>query len=294
MDAGVSIERRSPEETFALLGNDIRVAILRALAEEPDDTWSFSDLREAVGEPDSGKFNYHLGKLTDQFVKRVDDGYELSLAGRQVVGALFAGTYTADARMDPIQVDEPCPLCEADSLIVEYENEHVLVRCTNCEQFRNEFPFPPGALDQYEPDELPAAVDRWLWTTFERVVSGFCPTCGGRMDGTLVRDDTGSFPDPIRARFDCSRCGEVASTSATLPMYFHPAVVGFYYDHGIDVTSEPTWRLRAVQDEHDIEVRTVDPLTAAIVITVDGESVTAIVDETASVTEVELSGRRRA
>lgn len=287
MDDGVTIERRSPEETFALLGNEIRVAILRALADESGNTLSFSALREAVGVQDSGKFNYHLGKLTGQFVKRSDDGYELSLAGRQVVGAILAGTYTADAGMDPIQIEDPCPECHADALSVEYEDEHVLVRCTSCENFYNEFNFPPGALDQYEPGELPTVVDRWLWTTFGRIVAGFCPTCGGRMDGQLVLEETSSFSDPIRAQFECSRCGEVASTSAGLPIYFHPVGIGFFYDHGIDVTAEPTWRMRALQDVHDVEVRSAEPPTARIDIEIDGDSLTAYVDETATITAID-------
>lgn len=289
MDEGVSVDRRSPDETFALLGNEIRVAILRALAADPDDARSFSDLREAVGERDSGKFNYHLRKLTDQFVKHTDDGYELSLAGRQVVGALLAGTYTADATMAPIPIDEPCPECEADSLEVAYEDEHVLVRCTNCEEFYNEFTFPPGALDQYDTAALPEALDRWLWTTFARIIAGFCPTCGGRMDGRLVLDDTGRFPAAVRGQFDCTRCGDHASTSAVLPVYFHPAVMGFYYDHGLDVTAEPTWRLSAVQDEYEIELVSEDPPRVRVVIGIGGDVVTAVVDESGTVTSIDRS-----
>jgi len=289
MDEGVSVDRRSPDETFALLGNAIRVSILRALAENPDGARSFSELREAVGERDSGKFNYHLRKLTDQFVKHTDAGYELSLAGRQVVGALLAGTYTADATMDPISIDEPCPQCEADSLVVEYEDEHVIVRCTDCEEFHNEFTFPPGALDQYDPEDLPEAVDRWLWTTFGRIIAGFCPTCGGQMPGDLVPVDDAEYPHPARCEFQCQRCGDVASTAPSLPVYFHPAVMGFHFDHGIDVTAEPTWRVVGAHDAHETTVVTEDPFAVRVVIDIEGDTVSAVLDERLQVSQVERS-----
>lgn len=293
MDESLTVDRRSPEETFGLLGNELRVAILRALGERPDEPRSFSALQDAVGERDSGKFNYHLRKLTDHFVVQTDEGYRLSLAGEQVVGALLAGTYTADARMDPISIEEPCPECGQAGLYAAYENERVEISCRECESFYNEFVFPPGALDQYDRAELPAALDRWLWTTLGRVVGGFCPTCGGRMDGELVPDEADDYPEPVRGQYVCERCGERASTSASLPCYFHPGVMGFFYDHGIDLTAEPSWRMPTHQDAFSIEEVSADPLRVRVSITIDGDTVAAVVDETMSVVAFERSDREQ-
>ncbi|MCH7660071.1 MAG: helix-turn-helix transcriptional regulator [Euryarchaeota archaeon] len=76
-------EEIPPEEAFALLGNETRVAIIRELG-TADDPRSFSDLHAAVGVRDSGGFNYHLQKLVGSFVRRTDEGYELSGAGERI------------------------------------------------------------------------------------------------------------------------------------------------------------------------------------------------------------------
>lgn len=75
-------------EVFELLGNDIRLRIVRELCTaEPGCAVPFSRLRERVGVRDSGKFNYHLGRLRGPLVEKREDGYALTAAGR-AVGAL--------------------------------------------------------------------------------------------------------------------------------------------------------------------------------------------------------------
>jgi len=63
-----------PREAFALLGHDLRLEILLALL----DRWEaartepqrYSELMRAVGTQDSGKFNYHLGKLRGAYLRK--------------------------------------------------------------------------------------------------------------------------------------------------------------------------------------------------------------------------------
>lgn len=287
---GITVERRSAEETFGLLGNEIRVAILQALAEEPGESHSFSALREAVGEPDSGKFNYHLRKLEGQFVTKTEAGYELSIAGGQVVGALIAGTYTADVEMAPIDIEDPCPVCGEAGLTMEYADERAVVKCNACDEFQNQFTFPPGTVDQFDRAELPAAVDRWLWATLSRVRKGFCPTCGGRIEGSLApAEESETAMNRVRAAFECPRCGTEVRTALGLITYFHPGVMGFFYDHGIDLTAEPTWALPTLQDDYSAEFESEDPPTARLSIELDGETATLVLDESLTVTRFERS-----
>ncbi|MFC4360449.1 hypothetical protein ACFO0N_21090 [Halobium salinum] len=62
-------DHRPPEEAFALLGNDLRLRIVRALS-EAGEPLPVSGLRERVEERDSGRFNYDLVKLDGWFVTR--------------------------------------------------------------------------------------------------------------------------------------------------------------------------------------------------------------------------------
>lgn len=284
----VRVEYYPSEEVFGLLGNETRVAILRALAEDFDEAMSFSELRTAVGTRDSGKFNYHLKKLVGHFVRNDEDGYRLTLAGRQVMGAILSGTYTADAEIDPIELDDPCPNCGERALVVEYERERVETACRACEQFTNTFTFPPGAVSQYPYESLPEVFDRWLRSVFERIDMGFCPTCSGRMDGRL--EVTSEGPEPARARYECCQCSDYAESSPTLPLLYHPAVLGFYWDHGVDLTATPSWRIAGL-DLREAELVSEDPPRVRMSATVDGETLVAEIDADLEVVEVERSDR---
>ena len=282
-DGPISVEHRPPEEVFGLLGNELRVDILQALAADVNVPQSFSDLRAAVGERDSGKFNYHLKQLQGVFVRKADDGgYELTNAGRQLVGTLVAGTYTADATLEPIEVDDPCPNCDGTPLVATYTGEHVVLECTVCEQWRNTYSFPPGTLDQYTPEELPGAFDRWMATLFHQITSGFCANCGGRLAGRIEPDD-----EPPAVRWTCERCGDEARASATMPVLHHPAAQGFLYDHGLDPTTTPSWRFPA-SERVAIDA---EESGATVTITLDGESLTAELDAEGRVATIERSER---
>ena len=69
-----------PVETFSLLANEDRLAILRAVVhadERGEAPLSFSSLRTTVDIRDSGRFSYHLQELTGHFLTRSADGYSL-------------------------------------------------------------------------------------------------------------------------------------------------------------------------------------------------------------------------
>jgi hypothetical protein len=93
-------------DALSVLGNETRIRILRTLADAAGPL-TFTELREAVGIRDTGKFNYHLTKLCEYFVTETQDGYELGHAGSRVVAA-------SQAAVTAVPTDE-CPVCgEAD------------------------------------------------------------------------------------------------------------------------------------------------------------------------------------
>lgn len=101
-----------PADALAVLGNEIRISILRTLA-EADGPLTFTELREAAEVRDTGRFNYHLTKLCGQFVRETDSGYALGHAGSRVIAAVDV----ADGGADPVATDHDgeCPVCgEAD------------------------------------------------------------------------------------------------------------------------------------------------------------------------------------
>ena len=277
------VERHPPDEVFALLGDETRVRILQVLGEEVDGPISFSDLQARLGISDSGQFNYHLRKLTDHFVRKEDGGYDLTYAGKQLMGALHAGTYTASATMEPLEIDSPCPAC-GGTLVTEYEDEHVEMSCRDCEEWRNIFPFPPGALEGFDRDELLDALDRWMWTLLERIYAGFCPNCSGRLDGGI--ETAAEHPEGARISFTCERCDEVAEFSVHTLAFFDMDVACFFNGHGFDVRDSPLWEI-ADRIDQELEILSEDPVTVRTRLSIDGHGVQATVGPDLELRDIE-------
>ena len=125
------VDERSPDEVFALLGNETRMAIVRGIWEADEEEISFSTLYDRVDVGDSGQFNYHLTKLLDHFVEKTDDGYRLREAGRQVVAAVMVGAIHTDPSAEFHDLSTACFYC-GGTLTMAYADGYVVVRCTDC------------------------------------------------------------------------------------------------------------------------------------------------------------------
>lgn len=282
---GVTVERQSPEDTFELLSNSLRVRILQALS-EADNPLPFSRLRGAVEERDSGKFNYHLKKLVGHLVVHDDDGYRLSLAGRKMYGTIISGAYTTEAKLEPFEFDGSCPMCGSPHLIAEYANEHAKMYCDDCDMWSNEFSFPPASLEHFTREELPYAFDRWMRATLSKAVYGFCSTCGGRVDGTLALTDNPENSVPVQARYMCDRCGDTVKSYPSLPVIYQVEAIEYFADHGIDVVNDPSWQYVSGGTDISIELASDDPMRARVRFALGDETLVAIVNSNVKIESI--------
>jgi hypothetical protein len=108
------VQEVDPTDALEVLGDETRAAILRALA-EAEEPLAFSELRRRADVRDPGRFNYHLSKLREYFVREVDGGYALRDAGSRVVAAagVAAGSAAEPDIVDDSADSEPstCPVC---------------------------------------------------------------------------------------------------------------------------------------------------------------------------------------
>lgn len=197
--AGYGDEKLTPEQAFQLLGNETRLAILFALwdAYDPDRSvtvLSFSELYQRVDYDDPGNFNYHLDKLLGHFVTKTDDGYALRHTGLKFVRSVIAGTGVG--RLDPVEVDSTCPLCDA-SKVVAYEDELLSISCSECDGHWGPgggYPrgtlmtkkLPPVCLVERTPDELLHVAEVLSRHLFQLAIEGTCPECTGPMSTSLT------------------------------------------------------------------------------------------------------------
>jgi hypothetical protein len=186
-------------ETFSLLANETRLAILLALWEvyEPyasDDAVSFSALRDRVGIRQGAQFNYHLDQLVGRFVEKTEDGYALRRAGHELVRIVVAGTGIEDASREPVEISTDCPFCAARTAVT-YQDEWLYIVCTECggsfqgdgrpEWLLSGTEFDPAGLTDRRPEMMWRA--GWLAgkSHSQLAVEGVCDACSGPITQSL-------------------------------------------------------------------------------------------------------------
>lgn len=272
----------SPEEAFGLLGNEIRIAILQALWQIPEDKASFSQIREYVDVTDSGKFNYHLGKLVGMFVRRDEGGYKLTYAGRRVIGAILDGTYTKHAEIDSFEMGVSCSVC-GSSLEASYENDQFVVRCPNCEETVLRFAFPPGVLEGRTRKERIEMSSHWIRAQLSFTVNGICPNCAGVITHSITTEPEHHNRE-VGLEYDCDRCKHHATSTVALHLSYHPAVIAFYDGHGINL-SEEFWDSYVWTGGEYTTVRSEDPWRISVTIPLADDELELVVDEDLNIIE---------
>jgi RNase P subunit RPR2 len=239
------------EAVFELVANETRLDILRALWETRapgDRSLSFSALRERTDVRDSGRFNYHLGKLVPEFVRKRDGEYALSHAGAQLIGDAVSGTYTAadGAEFAPTAVGD-ChePGCDG-RIEARYRDGRAEFGCDSCDRRPDSVPAPPILVhpDREHVEDAPEAASRFSLLTAERINRGFCHLCDGPVEPTIARlhpDHEPVLDGAVDVIHDCRACGAWRRSGARTTLIGHPAVVSLLYDAGVDYRSRPHW-----------------------------------------------------
>lgn len=303
-------------EAFQLLANETRLAILLALweAKDPpsdDEAVPFSDLYDSIDIDDSGNFNYHLEKLEGHFVRSTEDGYQLEPAGSKVVRAVIAGTGISEPSLEPTEIDMACPLCGATTEIT-YEGDRLFQVCTECEgniEASGKYPagtlyswrLDPAALSDRDPEDVYLTTSLGLKQRIVGMVDGVCPACSGPVESRLdVCDDHEVGDDTcqncgrryrIEAVFYCTVCKNWSGGPRGTIVAQHPAVVSFYFDHGIEYQYDPDFGMmqRALElvQGHEERLVSESPVRVQVTIRHEGDELRLTLDEEMSVVEVE-------
>jgi len=275
----------APAEAFAVVGNETRFAILKALWEAPDRPVTFSALRDRVGIRDSAQFNYHLQKLTGQFVRKTDDGYDFRSAGRAVIQAILSGSLNQNPEFGPFPVEGECIDCGA-GLQAHYEEELLYVDCPACGRAHTDWQFPPGGLEGRDREAVMDAFNQRVRHLLCLSADGVCPACNGRMQTAIAHADAEDDID-VTVTHRCRRCENTTKTTVGIALLDDAEVVSFYRDHGIDLNAVPFWTLEWCVSDRYTEIVDDDPWRVAVEIPLDGERLSVVLDESLSVVDAE-------
>lgn len=292
-----------PAGAFGAISNEVRIDILlafieeqRRLADERDGelsvegftpTLSFSELLEAVGIEDSGRFNYHLDQLTGRYVTETEDGYTITWAGIEVAGSILAGGF-GEVEVEQTEVDRQCPSCGAD-LLARYDRGIFMLQCGDSGDLVLASGVPAGVL---QGRSLEAATD--VAVTIQDHVKnaatrGFCPVCYGDVE---IRVDR-STPDDVVTDADvalhgtCDRCGNLFLVPVVKKVLSHPAVVALYHEHGIDPRERYREGFEPTGQSEPTSVVSEDPFRVEVTIEVDEDRLVLTVDESGTVIDTE-------
>jgi hypothetical protein len=229
---------------FDLLADETRASIVRELAvarrEDPQNqAVPFAELRKRVGATDSGRFNYHLGKIRGHFVEAVDDGYRLSVVGMRAAAAVLGGEFGDQPSRDPVTLEERCLRCGND-LVARYEDGLLQVGCGNHHGFADSV--PPAMVEDRSLREAVSVFDTKLRREVGMARDGACPLCQGELSWSVIREPDEAPVDFVYAA-ECERCGHHLGVLPGLLVLDHPAVVAAYRDAGIDVREEHLWTI---------------------------------------------------
>ncbi|MDY6765113.1 MAG: helix-turn-helix domain-containing protein [Halobacteria archaeon] len=304
----------SPDKAFNVLGNETRIKILRTL-DEADEPVQFAELHKSVGSPDSGNFNYHLGKLEGHFIHKTNEGYVLHQTGRRIIEAVLSGAVTENPVLDPTRLDAPCPYCGSD-IEISYLEERVLVRCTNCAgSFPNRkttlgtlsvsphgmigvYNLPSAGFQGRTPREiLDIAILFSLSETMD-VINDFCPRCSGKVESSLdiceEHDTDNEICERCNSRFAiiarsrCTNCNHIKAGAIKYHIATDLDVRSFFADHGVDLIS-PKWEDTSILYNYEEEILSIDPFEARITFTVDNDQLVVTVEDDLNVIDVTRS-----
>lgn len=286
MERAPDVDSEAAATAFSVLSDDTRIEILLTLWQS--EHLSFVDLQRETGIDDSGRFNYHLDKLVDQFVQKADGGYRLTSVGAKVVDLLL------DARFGPSPppaIDEPtdvdCLSCDG-RLHVYYEDGDMRLACPDCGDVLHYGFFPPQGRTARDADATLDAYSQQVWRNVTLAHRGVCPHCRGRMRTEVDTDPEWSVPAAARGR--CLDCGAPFSSPVGLRLLADPDVVSFLADYDRFVDERRFWEFEFVYDEGAVDVVSEDPPRYRLTVSGDGECLEVTIDETAHVVD---TARRR-
>jgi DNA-binding transcriptional ArsR family regulator len=289
------------DDVFSVLGDETRIEILIQLAEIASEKGigsglGFSALQDRVGVTDSGRFNYHLDKLTGQFVAKADGEYVARWPALMLIAAIHAGLYgdTTAFESESAVTEFRCSECH-DTLEVRFAEGTLGTGVyMHCEEHgrMDDYWFPPGAQSGRSlRDAMRVAYTRLL-TNVRLARQGICMECWGRVstDYPAGRPDgapEGAMPQEeyTFVRFQCERCWNQLRVPLRTYIMTHAVVEAAFARRGyerLDATDMLTAERGVTCEEVVVSEQ---PPRRSVGITFDDETLVVSVDEECSVSD---------
>lgn len=276
-------------DAFETVAHEARLSILRALLAErrtsEDPHLGFTDLRDRAGIEDTGRFNYHLGRLRGTFVRKADEGYRLTTFAHRLLAPMVGGVYDPEWAPEPVDSPGECSECGRE-LVIRPEGATLQLVCEDEHVINSGLLGYPAAMTGRSAGETVTALGLLNLHGIEQAVAGVCPLCHGRVDGS-VSEHGGVGGYLFEA--PCGTCGNQFAAPVGYCVATHPTVAGFLADHGVDVRRTAPWALDFCTAGAE-RVTSEDPLRLELRIERGDDTLSVLVDRDGSVVSAERRG----
>ena len=286
-------------EAFSLLAHEIRLGILQAFFEQwttldPDSledakaerSLSYSELMDAVGMRDSGKFNYHLEQLRGVYVEKVDEEYIPTASAIAFYQTMLANRPTTMAEQSELELDAACPHC-GGSVRGRYEQESLSIDCADCDEWWGlSYTFPKNGLRERDGNDVLEALEKRAMYHIGLARTGQCPKCAGNVVSTIPRDRLDGERTPT-VEMNCDTCSWMVTIDVLNALQFDPQVAAGLRDMGLDLDDE--------YDTEDLvpdltgELTATDPARVTITVRTDEATGTIVIDDSLDVLSVGMN-----
>lgn len=270
-------DREAVRDALSVLAHDIRLDIVLALLEgwagvhtEPQ---RYSELMDAVGMADSGKFNYHLDKLRDVYVEKVEEGY-VPTAGATALYRMVLAHRPTEETTRRSKLDGACPDC-GGTVVERYERSFLSHECADCEDWPGmTYSFPANGLRGRTGPERQQAVTYRAGYHIGLARTGQCPFCAGRVQVQFDPQTDWAEHETSSVELACDSCTWRVVVTVLTPLQFEPRVAAALTGVGVDLPLTGSHEIKT-----DVERVSADPVRRAVTIETDGGAVTAVVDD---------------
>jgi hypothetical protein len=296
---------RTAAEVFGLLGDEIRLDILRTVASAQHENrtsgvarLSFSEIYDRVDVDGTSKLSYHLGELTGTFLRKHEDGYAFTHAGEQMVRFILAENYRDPADIDRIQTDGTCLRCGEDGLQATIHDQYFLLQCPACTQPSFSYTVTPAQVQAHDGTSLIDAVTWELVGDLVKMRQGVCPDCTGRITTEVIDSSEQPGGDTLPASFatssECQQCLRFMSLPLTHAAAYHPESVAFHWEDGVDIMGTGLWEFHRYLHDGQWSADRIgtDPEEYRVALRRDDATLRLYLDADAAVTRTERVQRR--
>jgi hypothetical protein len=296
---------RAADDVFGLLSDEIRLDILRTIALAQSEErktgiaqLSFSEIYERVDVDNTSKLSYHLGELTETFLRKHEGGYAFTHAGEQMVRFILAGNYRSPEDFGTIETGGQCLYCGETALQAMYHEQFFFIRCSECDHPAFSYRVRPAQVQDRTGSDL---IESIIWEQagdFVKMRQGVCPDCSGRLDTEVIDAKDEPVPDAVPVSFatrsECQQCLRFMSIPLTHAAAYHPESVAFHWEHGVDIMGTGFWELHSyvLDGRWTAEQLDTTPAEYRVELRCDGASLRLDLDSDAAVTRTERVRRR--